>query len=258
MNNFMYVSKSFVPFEYDIKDADVVFLGIPFSSTSVSSPSIYGPTIVRESMKILEGFEDGINIFEKFKIVDVGDVEVVPGSYELTEKRIIDTINEIKSVSNAKMIFVGGEHLITLAVAKALRPKTIISFDAHPDTRDDYMGNKLSHTTWARRASEFAQVYHIGTRTSSKDEFVNRLPDDFKFEKPVHISVDVDVLDMAYVETGLPEPGGMNPVELLDMIRKLAPIADSLDIVEIADNHLPSKTGIIAANVIKKFLVGKC
>ncbi len=270
MSNFIYVMKSFVPYEYDVKDADAIFLGVPFSSTSVSLPSIYGPTIVRESMKIIEGNKNGKNIFEDMKIVDVGDVEIVPGSYELTRERIIQTINDIKSINDqASLIFIGGEHLITLPIIEAIKPKTIIQFDAHSDLRDDYMGNKFSHTTWAKRALEKGiKIIQYGVRSKSSGEDnldvldigKNDLTEEFlkSLEKPIHLTIDIDVLDMPYIKTGLPEPNGITPGELFNAVSKISKYADSMDIVEIADNKLPSNTGIISANIIKNFLVEKC
>jgi len=270
MNEFIYVMKSFTPFEYDVKDADVIFLGIPFSSTSLSLPSIYGPTIVRESMKIIEGNENGINIYKKFKILDIGNIEIVPGSYDLTEKRIMQTIEDIKSINNhAILIFIGGEHLITLPIVKSLKPKTIIQIDAHSDIRDDYIGNKFSHTTWAKRALETgAKIIQCGIRSVSNEEdtstvqIVNKedFTDEFlkSLEQPIHLTIDVDALDMNYVVTGLPEPNGLKPKDLFEIISKVSKYVDTMDITEIADNKLPSNTGVIAANIIKKFLVSKC
>ena len=137
-----HTSNSFVSYNYPLKEADVVFLGIPFASASISKPALYGPVMVRESLKVKEDFIDGINLFEKLKLCDLGDMEVVPGSYELTAERIKQTINDIMSESKAFPIIIGGDHSITLAITEALKPKTIVQLDAHADLRKDYLGNK--------------------------------------------------------------------------------------------------------------------
>ena len=85
----------------------------------------------------------------------------------------------------------------------------------------------------------------------SIEEFLKSKPE---LEKPVHLTIDIDVFDPSYVETGLPE-GRMNPKEVLALIDKID--CDSLDIVEIADNKLPSKTGFLVAQIIKKVLSKK-
>lgn len=259
-----HTSNTFVSYNHPLKEADVVFVGIPFASNSISAGSIYGPLMVRESLKLTEDFVGGVNLFDKLKVCDLGDLEVVPGSYELTAKRIKETIADISNESKAFPIFIGGEHSITLAITEALKPKTIIQLDAHADLRKDYLENKYSHQAWAYHASQYAKIIQIGVQSLSKeelgvnnierftiDEFLNASP---KLEKPVHLTIDVDVFDPSYVETGLPE-GRLKPEAVFSLIEKID--CDSLDIVEIADNKLPSKTGFLAAHIIKKILEKK-
>ncbi|MFH0832628.1 MAG: arginase family protein [Candidatus Aenigmatarchaeota archaeon] len=261
----LYASNTFVPYNYSLKEADVVFLGIPFASTSISSQSIYGPVMGRESLKLIEDFIDGKNLFDKIKVCDLGDLEVVPGSYELTAKRIKETISDILDANKSAFpIFVGGEHSITLPIVEAMRPKTIIHLDAHADIRKDYLENKYSHQSWAYHASKIAKLVQIGVTTHNKEEleFIkksriqNFTPEQFMkskltFQRPVHLTIDVDVFSPQYVETGLPE-GAMTPKEIFKILGKIS--CDSLDIVEIADNRLPSKSGFLAAEIIKRVL----
>ena len=68
-------------------------------------------------------------------------------------------------------------------------------------------------------------------------------------ERPIHMTIDIDVLEN--VVTGYPE-GRMKLEELLKIIEKIKP--DSMDIVEIADDKLPSNTGFIAAEIIMNVL----
>jgi len=263
-----YTSNTFVSYNHPLKEADVIFLGIPFASASISMGSIYGSIMVREALKLTEDFIDGVNLFEKLKICDLGDLEVVPGSYELTAERIKETIADIrKENGKAFPIFIGGEHSITLAMTEALKPKTIIQLDAHADLRKDYLENKYSHQAWAYHAGKFAKIIQIGVQSWNKEELeikekfgvksfgINEfLKADTKFEKPIHLTIDIDVFDPSYVETGLPE-GSAKPEEMLAILEKID--CDSLDIVEIADNKLPSKTGFLAAKLIKKILSKK-
>lgn len=259
----LYTSNTFVGYNYPLKEADSVFLGIPFASTSTSKPAIYGPVMVRESLKLTEDFVGGKNIFEKLKVCDIGDLEIVPGSYELTAERIRQTIADIKNEnSHAFIIFVGGEHLITLPVTEALKPKTIVHLDAHSDSRSEYLGNKYMHQTWAYHASKFAKIIQVGVTTWNREEAENAKKnsiefyksDDFiknkiKLEPPVHLTIDIDVL--AGAETGLPE-GRMSLDTSLQIMEKIN--CDSMDITEIADYSLPSKTGFMAAHIIKSVL----
>lgn len=263
----LYASNTFVSYNYPLKEADVVFLGVPFASTCISAGSIYGPLMVRESLKLIEDYIENknANLFGRLKVCDLGDIEIVPGSFELTAKRIKETMADIRTENKkAFIICIGGEHSITLPLAEALKPKTIIQLDAHSDTRKDYLGAH-SHQAWAYHASRFAKIIQIGVRTWNREEsdFVRKsknvsalsveefMKSKIKIERPVHLSIDVDVFSPAFVETGLPE-GSMTPEQAFRIIDKVR--CDSLDITEIADNKLPSKTGFLAAEIIKRVL----
>lgn len=263
----LYASNTFVSYNYPLKEADVVFLGIPFASTSVSKPALYGPLMIRESLKLMEDFVNGNNIFGSLKVCDLGDIEVVPGSYELTAQRIRETVQDIREANRkAFLIFIGGEHLVTLPIAEALKPKTIVQLDAHADCRADYLGNKYMHQTWAHHASKFSDIVQIGVTSLSReeDEYLSRKKNitqlsALKFlkkppamKKPVHLSIDIDVLEGA--ATGLPE-GRLMLEQVLDIVAKVP--CDSMDITEIADDRLPSVTGFRAAKLILHALANR-
>ena len=260
----MYTSNTFVPNNYEPREADVVFLGVPFGATSVSKPSIYGPVMVRESLKIVEDFVPAM--YEKIKVCDLGDLEFVPGSFELTAERVRETARDIMAVNKkAFIILVGGEHSMTLPLAEVLEPKTIVHFDAHGDCLPDYLGNKYTHQTWAWHASRFSRIIQLGvnTKTSGEErivkernierfgfaEFIKKTP---KMQKPVHVSIDIDVFDPSFIgETGYYE-GKATKEEVFGALGKIG--ADSLDIMEICDDKLPSKSGFLAADIIQRVL----
>ena len=71
-------------------------------------------------------------------------------------------------------------------------------------------------------------------------------------DRPVYVSVDIDVLDPAHAPgTGTPEAGGMTSRELLAVLRGLAGLdVVSADIVEVAPAYDHAEiTGIAAAHV---------
>ncbi|MFH7873563.1 MAG: arginase family protein [Candidatus Aenigmatarchaeota archaeon] len=265
VEDLLYVTTSFA-YNYPLEEADVIFLGIPFSSTSISESSRYAPTIVRESMKLIEGYSKkfNLNIFKSIKFCDLGDLEVVQGNYFRTAERLIETIKEIKERNpKAFLIFIGGEHLITLPIIETLNPKSIISFDAHCDARKEYLGEEFTHATWAFHAAKKAKIYYYGVRSFSEEEKDNF---DFKalreesIENPVYITIDVDVFDPSYVETGLPTFGesgkGISPKEFFNIIENIikSQTLIAFDIVEISDNEIPSKTAMLASEIIKEIL----
>ena len=71
-------------------------------------------------------------------------------------------------------------------------------------------------------------------------------------DRPVYVSVDIDVLDPAHAPgTGTPEAGGMTSRELLGILRGLAGLnVVSADIVEVSPSYDHAEiTGIAAAHV---------
>lgn len=270
-----HTSNTFVSYNWPLKEADAVFCGIPFSSKTISKGAIYGPLMVRESLKLKHDYVAGKNIFERVKVCDVGDVDVLAGSFDKTAQRIKETIEEIKIAnSGAFPIFIGGDHSITLPLVEALRPKTIVHLDAHADVEEDDESSyaRHSHASWARHAAKLAKVVQVGVTvdTGASREVANAqgisvfrsaeefLKSNIKIERPVHLTIDIDVLAPGFIgETGFPE-GRMMPEELYKVLQQVD--CDSLDIVEIADDKLPSKGGFVAAEIImrvlgKRFLV---
>ncbi|MFC2143009.1 arginase family protein [Candidatus Aenigmatarchaeota archaeon] len=257
----LHTSNTFTSYNYPLKEAEIVFLGIPFSSTGLTKSSYSGPTVIRQALKMIQELPER-------KYADVGDLSVVPGSYELTSQRIRDTIFEIKSENkDAFLVITGGEHLITLPVCEALAAKTIIHLDAHSDTLSNYLGNKHTHQTWAYHASKFSNIMQVGVNVWAKGEndFVKNsekvhafdidrfLETDFDFVEPVHLTIDMDVIEG--METQYPE-GVLTKEDVMNVIDKIkrSCTLSSMDIVEITDDKLGNNTSFTAAQLVKKVL----
>jgi agmatinase len=184
-------------------------------------------------------------------------------------------------------VTIGGEHTITLGIAKGLgraASKTaIISFDAHLDLRNEYSGLKVSHTTFMRRTNEEvrpAKIIEVGTRAVCKEElkYAKEANIDFfttqyirkegtalvakllkeKLEncKNVYLSVDMDILDPASVPAVQnPEGDGLEMHHLLDI---LGSICDErvvgFDVLEIAPDYDRGVSAVQAAKVIFEML----
>ena len=113
-------------FEYDLKEADIFLLGVPFTSTQIGHPVRYGPLFIREAIKNLVGWDPElkVNIFEKLKFTDLGDIEAVPGSWQLTSQAITETLEQAYQENPKAMpVTLGGEHLIALPVVNFLAEK---------------------------------------------------------------------------------------------------------------------------------------
>ena len=263
----LYLRKTF-SYEYPLEKADVVLVGIPFDSTETGKSVKYGPLFIREAIKNLPGYDPELktNMFEKLKFCDLGDIEVVPGSWKLTKERINDTVRWIFN-TNPKVlpVFLGGDHLITLGILESLKDFfktiTIIHFDAHRDLLPEYMGEKFSLATWAYHAiKEGFELVQLGCRVwESEEEEIRNLmvKENLKGLKgKLYLTVDLDVFDLGYApEVGTPEPYGMSPKEFFDIIKQI-PMKNliGMDLVECSAECINTPTAVLGAGIFKKVL----
>lgn len=76
-------------------------------------------------------------------------------------------------------------------------------------------------------------------------------------DKPLYISVDIDILDPAHAPgTGTPEAGGLTSRELLRMLRALTDLnIVGADVVEVAPAYDHAQiTGVAAAHVVYELM----
>jgi agmatinase len=266
----LYLRKTF-SYEYPAAKADVVLIGVPFDGTETGKPVRYGPVFLREAIKNLPGYDTkaNVSVFERFKIADVGDVEVVPGSWKLTGERIRESVKWVLEQNpKALPVFLGGEHLITLGILEGMKPflkekVTVVHFDAHRDLLTEYMGEGFSHITWAYHIAKDPafRLVQIGCRSWSREEEANLKRLGVKetvngIKGPVYLSIDMDVFDPAYApEVGTPEPEGVLPGEFFKMLGKI-PAKDiiGMDIVECASDRVNTPTAALGAHIFKRVL----
>jgi agmatinase len=260
---------------YGLSSAEVVFLGVPFDGTSTGRVGTReAPNRIRAASYNLETYsETAKKDLADLKMLDYGNVIVCLGDTDETLKRVEETVKDLRGKFP---VIVGGEHIITLPVVKALlrqHPKlTVLQFDAHMDLKDEYLGNKYSHVTVMRRLSEMlgkGRIIQVGTRSFSSDEkefarknTVLKTPAnllDFKVKGPVYLSIDMDFFDPAFAPgVSTPAPGGMAPPEFLDLIRKLG---EKLEVVGFDVNECcppydaGDVTSLLSAKVIKETLL---
>jgi len=211
---------------------------------------------------------------EALRVVDYGDAACAPGMAEVSHAAIRERVGEVAQRGIVPLV-IGGDHSITwpsaTAVAGAFPAGSLgmVHFDAHADTGANLWGNLHSHGSPMRRLIEsgaipgrnFVQVglrgywpppdvldwmraqemrWHLmgelldrGVPAVVEDAIAQAL------DGPQHIylSVDIDVLDPGFAPgTGTPEPGGMNPADLLRAIRQIVLRTDvvAMDVVEVS------------------------
>lgn len=260
--------------------ARYVVVGVPYDQTSTyRSGSRFGPRAVREASLNIETYDlqTGIDL-ENVPIHDAGDLHVVD-SLEETLRRLSAVTSDILSAQKIP-VCIGGEHSITLGVARSL-PKSvgIVSFDAHGDLRDEYGGGSLSHATVLRRISDIVgadRIFVCGLRAICKEEKefieeheikhltpwtlreigVAKAAEKLKsfcrkFDK-TYLTIDIDALDPAFAPgIGNPEFNGLTPDELLSLT---AVVADEhligFDLVEVSPTYDTGATAAAAARII--------
>ena len=272
----------------EVSQADVVILGVPFDSGVSYRPGArFGPSHIRESSRLLRPYNPALQVpvFASQQVADAGDLAVNPFSID-------DAISAIERGARALLertgfvLTLGGDHTVALPMLRAVRavhgPVAVIHFDAHLDTWDTYFGAAYTHGTPFRRAAEEGLLdrtgcLHVGTRgplytdadlsqdvelgfqvipapevdqlgvTGMAERIAQRVGD-----RPVYVSVDIDVLDPAHAPgTGTPEAGGLSSRELLATLRSFARLnLVGADIVEVAPAYDHAQiTGIAAAHV---------
>ncbi|NOR84927.1 agmatinase [archaeon] len=223
----------------DLNEAKFAIIGVPFDSTETNIPGQrFGPNAIRESFLSKE--TGAITT----KTYDAGNLIVVSGNALKTLERLEETILDLHQYNNNTIpLILGGEHTVTLGAIMALTKKhpdlQILSFDAHFDLKNEFQGEKLSHSSVMRRISELGvPITVIGVRTAGEEEkiFSKNINTNLKkidFKKPTYISIDMDVFDPSYAPgVGDPETGGMNPKDVLEILNKKINLVGA-DIVEV-------------------------
>ncbi|MFJ7510763.1 agmatinase [Peribacillus sp. NPDC006672] len=268
------------------EESEAVLYGMPMDWTVSFRPgSRFGPTRIREVSIGLEEYSPYLDReLEEVKFFDAGDIPLPFGN----PQRSIDMIEKfVDSVLDAGKfpMGMGGEHLVTWPVIKAMYKKypdmAIIHMDAHTDLREDYEGEPLSHASIIRKSAELIgpkNVYSFGIRSGLKEEFQWAKENGMhisKFEvleplkevlpqlagRPVYVTIDIDVLDPAHAPgTGTVDCGGITSKELLASIHEIARSEINVvgcDLVEVAPIYDPSEqTANTASKLIREMILG--
>ncbi|GAB3555985.1 agmatinase [Spelaeicoccus albus] len=272
----------------DVDGTDIAVVGIPFDTGVSYRPGArFGPEHVRASSRLLRPYNPAQDFsgWEAVQVADAGDIAANPYHIDKAVRQVADAAAELGS-SVSRILTLGGDHTIAYPLLQAINakcgPVAVLHFDAHLDTWDTYFEEPVTHGTPFRRASEEGLIdrtasMHVGTRGPLYGK--QDLEDDERLgfslvtseyveehgipsalarirkrvgDKPLYISVDIDVLDPAHAPgTGTPEAGGLTSRELLRLIRGLTDLRIvGADVVEVAPAYDHAQmTGIAASHV---------
>jgi agmatinase len=277
----------------EVGRAAVAVLGAPFDSGVSYRPGArFGPGAVRAASKLLRPYHPALDVhpWEAHQVADAGDLAINPFDIDSAVGDIQRGATEMLERAGT-LVTIGGDHTIALPLLRAVHarhgPCALVHFDAHLDTWDTYFGASYTHGTPFRRAAEEGLLdldhsMHVGIRGplyASSD-----LEDDARLgyavvstaeisrdgvagalerigrrvgERPIYVSVDIDVLDPAHAPgTGTPEPGGLTTRELQELLRGLRGLEIAgADVVEVSPAYDHAEiTALAAAQVAYELL----
>jgi agmatinase len=288
-----------VPFTEDpaeLDGVDVAIVGAPMDDLVSDRPGArLAPRAIRGAGSPPgQHLEAKVDAFAELRIVDFGDAPVIPADAETSHAAIEATVGAVLA-AGALPVVLGGDHSITEPAVRACAgrhgPVGVVHFDTHTDTGTQVFGVERSHGTFIRRLVDGGQIdsrryAQIGLRGywPGEEEFAwqaeRGITSLFMHDVrdlgirevvrraiaavgpgPTYLTVDVDVLDPAFVPgTGTPEPGGMTAVDLLLAVRTVAAELELVgaDVVEV----IPSSVGtddysaLVADRIVREALTG--
>lgn len=282
-----------LPVQDTARGLDAAFIGVPLDVGTSNRPGArFGPRHIRAESVMLRAYNSSTRAapYKSLMVADIGDVNV--NLYDLKDscRRIREAYQKIMS-ENCIPMTLGGDHTITYPILQAVAakhgPVGLVHIDAHSDTGNVGLGEKITHGTPFRRCVEEGlldcnRVLQIGLRGSSysPDAYQFSIEKGFRVvpaedcwfkslaplmadirkqmgDGPVYISFDIDGLDPAYAPgTGTPEIAGLTTSQGLEIIRGCRGMnIVGCDLVEVAPIYdISGNTALTAANLLFEML----
>ena len=228
-------------------EARLVVFGIPFEGTvNLRRGADHGPRELRIASDSIETYSPALDRdLEDLGMADLGDCELGSGS---PREQLARAREEIRAFWKPGLvpIMLGGDHTATLPVVEVLAPAIpelrILQLDAHPDLREEFLGERYNYASAMARVMDVVvpeRVYQVGMRTGAREEYRRQAPHVFPahahrpleavrsllpelVRHPLYVTIDVDVLDPSEAPgTGAPEPCGITAAELVEIVRLL-------------------------------------
>lgn len=267
----------------DYERSSYVICGVPFDGTSCfRKGSRLAPREIRKASYNFETYNDLFDIdLDDINIYDAGDLEV---AQTVDETLGMIQVHADRFVSDGKIpVMLGGEHSLTLPFVRSCKKQypdlAVVVLDAHLDLRPDYEGERNSHACVSRNIIEGVtkKYVSIGTRSGSREEYKYARENKIKIfssediyrtgiepviseirgliKGPVYLSIDMDAIDPAYAPgLGTPEPYGLSPRDVREVIACLSPDIVGFDVVEIAPEYDAGITAILGARFVRDFI----
>ena len=283
------------PAKISFKESNVAVYGVPLDATaSFGKGTSRGPEAMRmASARQIETFvlDEKVDIYDRVRIFDLGDLKL-PKSKSIAKKLAYLDSAIPKVVSSLRKdgkipVMLGGEHTLSYYQLKALAGEepVVIHFDAHRDMKPEYEGLKICHTTPFYHLLKYISgknLIQIGIRQTDREENETaakngvttfdawQVHDDIgavadhlqkvTANKKIYISFDIDAYDLPYVScTGTPEPFGLDPFQMLKLVKAISPSARliGIDMVEVGLKNGDYREGALATQTLYRILSRK-
>jgi agmatinase len=277
------VEPHFIACDRAAADARIVVYGIPFEGrVNLRKGAAGGPRDLRLASDSIETYSPVLRRdLEDLALADIGDCELPDGATPREQLDAARTAIAAWWQPGQIPFMLGGDHTATVPVIEVLAPAfpdlQVLQLDAHPDTREEFLGERYNYASAMARVMDVIgeRVYQVGIRTGSREELERRGPRLYLAQEtppvqavgallselrrhPLYVTIDVDVLDPSEAPgTGSPEPCGITVTELIEIVRLLAGCrVVGADLVEVAHAWDPSgRTGIAASWVIREAML---
>ena len=276
-----------------LEGVDAAIVGIPFDTGGTYRVGArFGPEHIRSASALMRPYHSGsgVAIFELLSVVDYGDLPVVPGYIEESQRRITTGLVEVLR-AGVVPIDLGGDHSIALPELRATNQVhgkvALVQLDSHSDTSESYFDQPHTHGTPIYHALkegliEPSRSIQVGLRGPVYSDRDYEIPREMGMEvitaveaheagmsavakrivdrvgdSKVFLSFDIDFIDPAYAPaTGTPEIGGVTNWEAQSLLRGLAGLKYvGFDVVEVIPAYdVADNTSFVAANIVYEFL----
>jgi formiminoglutamase len=246
----------------DGQRADLSLLGVPANQTSISATGANAtPVAIREAL-LRFSLQSSAGSLEQLRAIDAGNIE----SPDQNEAATIAKVAELRTRTEL-VLALGGDNSVTYATALGsfgdqLAQAGLITFDAHHDIRHGVSNGspvrrlieagldpkrivQIGINDFSNSPAYSNEAAELGIRVFHRDELETRSLEDVMAEAlavagsaggPIHVDIDVDVCDRAFVPAcPAAAPGGITAYQLRKLARLAAahPSVKSIDITEI-------------------------
>ncbi len=242
--------------------ADLALLGVPANLTSISATGANAtPDAIRQAL-MRYSLQSSAGSIESISAIDAGNIDDPDHNEAVTIAKVAELTTRTELV-----VALGGDNSVTFATALGafgadLETAGLITFDAHHDIRHGVSNGspvrrlieaglnpkrivQIGINDFSNSPAYSNEAAELGIHVIHRDELETRALADVIAEAlsvagagggPIHVDIDVDVCDRAFVPAcPAAAPGGITAYQLRKLARLAAahPRVKSIDVTEI-------------------------